>query len=425
MTPTQDQPSDPVVPSLADRTAVLEYLSAERRAGKKLIAFAIGTRPEVIKIAPVLQALAERPEAYVAAPIITGQHPAAMTMLRDAFGILPFANLDVLHPGQSLNELAGHLFFSANDLATMARVHDLQADMWMVQGDTTSAFGVALAAFHNRRHVAHIEAGLRTESATDPFPEEMNRRLIGRIASLHFAPTPTARDALLRELVPPERIVVTGNTAIDALQWTLRRRCSWADTPLAGIPLDRGRLIVATVHRRESWPDLAAIADALRGVVDRFADVRLILPVHPNPEVGKVLRSRLEPHDRIHLTPPLDYPVFVHLLKASTLIVTDSGGIQEEAPTLKLPALVIRDTTERAEAIGQGQTMLIGRNPERILTECSRLLSDDAAYKAMQRGSNPFGDGRASGRIVAALDAWFAGRSPLLSAEDQFHPDGP
>jgi len=251
----------------------------------------------------------------------------------------------------------------------------------------------------------------------------MNRRLISRLASIHFAPTPAARACLLREAVPAKQIVVTGNTAIDALESTLARTGDFSGTPLADIPLHDGRLIVATVHRRESWPDLAVIADALRTVADRFPDVRLVLPVHPNPEVGRVLRSRLEPHDRIHLTPPLRYPVFVHLLRRSTLIVTDSGGIQEEAPTLQRPALVLRDRTERAEAIGVGQIKLIGRDPARIVDECSVLLSDERAYRAMQRGSNPFGDGHAARRIVAAMDAWFSGASCLLPVDQEFRPE--
>lgn len=416
-----DRPPETVsVPDLPEQAALLEYLHGEQRAGRKLIALAIGTRPEVIKVAPLLQALAERDDAYIAAPIVTGQHPAVLRMLQDDFGILPYANMSVLHPGQSLNALAGRIFFSADDLTAIARVYDVHADLWMVQGDTTSALGVALAAFQSRRAVAHIEAGLRTEDAYDPFPEEMNRRLIGQIAALHFAPTPTARDALLREGIARDRIVVTGNTAIDALQRTLARRCDWSQTPLAGLPLDRGRLIVATVHRRESWPDLVPIAEALRAVVDRFADVQLVLPVHPNPEVGRLLRSRLDSHERIHLTPPLEYPVFVHLLQRAALIVTDSGGIQEEAPTLKRPALVLRDRTERAEAVGQGQAKVIGRDPARILAECSTLLTDADAYRAMQQGSNPFGDGCAAGRIIAAIDSWFAGRRPLLEPEDEF-----
>ena len=415
----------PVIPSVADQGPALEYLRRERAAGKKLIAFAIGTRPEAIKIAPLLQHLADRFDTYVPAPVVTGQHPDVLHILREDFGILPYGNLGILNPGQTLNQLAGRLFFSAHDFWLQARVFDVEADLWMVQGDTTSAFGVALAAFHNRKPVAHIEAGLRTENPGDPFPEEMNRRLISRLASIHFAPTPAARAALLREAVPANQIVVTGNTAIDALTKTLARPCDFSGTPLAGIPLNDGRVIVATVHRRESWPDLAAIADALRTVADRFADVRLVLPVHPNPDVGRVLRSRLEPHDRIHLTPPLRYPVFVHLCRRSTLIVTDSGGIQEEAPTLQRPALVLRETTERAEAIGVGQIKLIGRDPARIVDECSRLLSDERAYRAMQRGSNPFGDGHAAKRIVAAMDAWFSGAGCLLPADQEFAPEAP
>ncbi len=417
-------PADaPVVPDLPDSTALLEYLHRERASGKKLIAFAIGTRPEAIKMAPLLRYLADRSDTYIAAPIVTGQHPDVLHILREDFGILPYGNLGVLNPGQTLNQLTSRLFFSAHDLWLQARVFDVEADLWVVQGDTTSAFGLALVAFHNRKPVAHVEAGLRTENPYDPFPEEMNRRLIGRLASIHFAPTPTARDCLLREAVPANQIVVTGNTAIDALEKTLARPCDFSDTPLAGIPLNDGRLVVVTVHRRESWPDLAAIADALRTVADRFSDVRLVLPVHPNPEVGRVLRSRLEPHDRIHLTPPLRYPVFIHLLRQATLIVTDSGGIQEEAPTLQRPALVLRDRTERAEAIGVGQIKLIGRDPVRIVEECSRLLSDESAYRAMQRGSNPFGDGHAARRIVAAMDAWFSGASCLLPPDQEFRPE--
>lgn len=412
-----------VVPDLPDQAALFEFLSAERRGGKKLIGFAIGTRPEAIKIAPILRGLADRFDRYIGLPLVTGQHPDVLRMLREDFGILPYGNLGVLNPGQTLNQLTGRLMFSGHDLMLQARVFDLHADMWMVQGDTTSAFGIGLAAFHNRKPVAHIEAGLRTDDPNDPFPEEMNRRLLSRLASIHFAPTPTARANLLREAVPPGHIVVTGNTAIDALLHTLERRIDFSTSPLAGIPLDKGRVIVATVHRRESWPDLAAIADALRTVADRFPDVRLILPVHPNPDVGRVLRSRLEPHDRIHLTPPIDYVTFVHLLKLSTLIVTDSGGIQEEAPTVRRPALVLRDTTERAEAIGMGQIRLIGRDPARIVEECSELLGDEQAYRAMQRGSNPFGDGRASERIIAAIDAWFDNRECLVPPDQEFQPD--
>src|SRR5688572_2179692 len=420
-----DKPGDgfPVVPDLPDLSASIAYVRREQVSGKRLIALAIGTRPEAIKMAPIIQCLGEQYDRYVAVPIATGQHPDVLGILKDDFGVLPFANLDVLSPGQTLNQLTGRLFFSAHDLQAQARVHDIRADMWLVQGDTTSALGIALAAFHNGRPVAHVEAGLRTEDPRDPFPEEMNRRLISKVASIHFAPTPTARTALLREAVDTHHVVVTGNTAIDALQATLRRRVDFAETPLADLPLGDGRLIVATVHRRESWPDLASIADALRTVADRFPDVHIVLPVHPNPQVGKVLRSRLEPHDRIHLTPPLRYPLFVHLLQQSTLIVTDSGGMQEEAPTLKRPALVLRDRTERAEAIGMGQIKLIGRDPTRIVDECSRLLSDEGAYRGMQRGSNPFGDGHAAQRIVATLDAWFAGAQCLLPPSQEFQPE--
>jgi UDP-N-acetylglucosamine 2-epimerase (non-hydrolysing) len=413
----------PDVAERPDLTAVFEQLRLQRADGKKLIGCAIGTRPEGIKMAPLLQQLARRSDAYFPVPVLTGQHPDVLHMLQEDFGILPQGDLGVLNPGQGLNQLTARLLFSAHDLAVQARVFDLHADLWVVQGDTTSALGVALAAFHNRRPVAHLEAGLRTENPFDPFPEEMNRRLITRLASIHFAPTPTARACLIREEVPDHQIAVTGNTAIDALQNMLARRADFSNTPLADLPLSDGRLIVATIHRRESWPDLPVIADALRAVADRFPDVRLVLPVHPNPEVGRVLRSRLETHDRIHLTPPLRYPIFVHLLQQSTLIVTDSGGIQEEAPTLKRPALVLRDCTERAEAIGMGQIKLIGRDPARIIEECSRLLSDGDAYRAMQRGSNPFGDGHAAARIVAALDAWFSGADRLLPPDQAFQPD--
>ena len=423
--PTSSTADAPVIAGLPGQGAALEYLHRERAAGKKVIAFAIGTRPEAIKMAPLLQYLADRSDSYVPAPVVTGQHPDVPDILMEDFGILPYGNLRILNPGQTLNQLAGRLFFSAHDFWLQARVFDVEADLWMVQGDTTSAFGVALAAFHNRKPVAHVEAGLRTENPHDPFPEEMNRRLISRLASIHFAPTPAARACLLREAVPANQIVVTGNTAIDALEKTLAQPCDFSNTPLARIPLNDGRLIVGTVHRRESWPDLPAIAEALRAVADRFPDVRIVLPVHPNPEVGRVLRSRLEPHDRIHLTPPLRYPVFVHLCRRSTLIVTDSGGVQEEAPTLQRPALVLRNTTERAEAMEVGQIKLIGRDPARIVEECSLLLSDADAYRVMQRGSNPFGDGRAAQRIVAAIDAWFSGASCLLPADREFVPGAP
>jgi UDP-N-acetylglucosamine 2-epimerase (non-hydrolysing) len=299
--------------------------------------------------------------------------------------------------------------------------NEVHADLWIVQGDTTSATGIAMAAFYNRRPVAHVEAGLRTDDRWDPFPEEVNRRLITQLSVLHFAPTPAARLALLKESVPPDTIAVVGNTGIDALLQTLAKPLVTAGTPLEALPLDDGRLVVATVHRRESWPDLIAIAGALRAIANRFDDVRIVVPVHPNPEVAETLRTFLQ-HPRIQLTTPLPYSLFVHLLHRSTLILTDSGGIQEEAPSLRRPALVLRDRTERAEAIGPGQIKVIGRAPHRILEEASRLLSDPAAYAAMQNGANPFGDGQAAERIVEAVGRWFRGVGPLLTPAREFQP---
>jgi UDP-N-acetylglucosamine 2-epimerase (non-hydrolysing) len=399
------------------------YLSRQRQAGKKLIAFAIGTRPEAIKIAPVIRAFQRRPDRFVTATLVTGQHPDVVAMLRDDFGVEESGNLHVMQPRQSLNRLTGRIFLSFDDLWAIVRAYDVAADLWIVQGDTTSAIAVAMAGVYNRRQVAHLEAGLRSGNRWDPFPEEINRRLLTQLATLHFAPTPAARRALRKEGIESDTVAVVGNTGVDALLYMLAKPFVSAGTPLEGVPLDDGRLIVATMHRRESWPQLDAIAQGLLGIVSRFDDVRIVVPVHPNPEVGVKLHASLK-HPRIHLVPALPYAVFVHLMQKATIILTDSGGIQEEAPSLRRPALVLRDSTERAEAIGPGQIKIIGRRPERIVEETSRLLKDPVAYKMMQQGDNPFGDGLASERIVEAVERWFADAHPLLPRSREFHPNG-
>jgi UDP-N-acetylglucosamine 2-epimerase (non-hydrolysing) len=317
-------------------------------------------------------------------------------------GITPDHDLDVMQPDQTLDTL------TANLLTGLGRVMDaVKPDRVIVQGDTATAMSGALAAYYRKVPVDHVEAGLRSYNLYHPWPEEANRKIIGAMASLHFAPTQTSQAALLRENVPPERVHVTGNTVIDALQWVtteIARRPSLA-SGLAELE-DRfsgRRIIGVTSHRRENFGDgMEQIARAVRHIAQR-PDVAIIFPVHLNPNVRKVMNAALAGLDNVALIEPLDYPHFARLLAISTVMLTDSGGVQEEAPALGKPVLVMRETTERPEGVEAGTAKLVGTDAARIVTEISTLLDDSAAYETMARAHNPFGDGQASGRIVELL----------------------
>ena len=312
------------------------------------------------------------------------------------FGVKPETDLNLMEPGQELERIFTRALLAMKDELAATR-----PDMVLVEGDTTTVFATALAAFWRACPVGHVEAGLRSGDVRNPFPEEMNRILAGALADLHFAPTRDAAENLRRCGVPDARIFVTGNTVIDALKSTAEKV---RNLP-RGVALDpRARLVLVTVHRRESFGEpLRRVLTALARIVATIPDVELALPVHPNPNVHRAVHAALDRMPRVHLTPPLDYLEFVNYLQAAHLVLTDSGGVQEEAPALGKPVLVLRETTERPEGVNAGVAKLVGTATERIVGEATKLLADARAYRAMAYAVNPYGDGRASERIVEAL----------------------
>jgi len=376
----------------------------------------LGTRPEAIKLALVIHALRQRSEEFETAVVHTGQHRTMLDHALQYFKIKPDFDLDVMRPNQTLNSLTGRVLDTVENAC-----HRFQPNMVLVQGDTTTAFASALAAYYCKIAVGHIEAGLRSHDIYNPFPEEANRRLASVLTEIHFAPTALSRDNLLAEGVPDEKIVVTGNTVIDTLRALSTLPHSWENTPLAGIPDDNSRLVLVTSHRRESLGlDQENMCLALKDLVKQHPDIRVIYPVHMNPNVRSTVNALLQNTDRIHLTEPLDYITFVSLLRRCFLVLTDSGGIQEEAPTFGKPVLVLRKLTERPEASQFGMAKIIGMSREGIVNETSHLLNDAEAYQDMSEGDNPYGDGHSSERIVEAVARWYQKKTPLLEATKQF-----
>ncbi len=362
----------------------------------KRIALIFGTRPEAIKIAPVALRLRASGD-FEPILIATAQHRELMDQVLDVFGLEPDYDLDIMRHDQSPFDV------TALVLARLRPVLEREHPDWVVvQGDTTTAFASALTAFYLKLPVAHIEAGLRTYDKYQPFPEELNRHMISVLADLNFAPTERARQNLLNEGVPPELVQVTGNTVIDALLMI-------ADMPSPPLPgfvrgLGQRRLVLVTAHRRENWGDpMRRICTALRRLVDRHPDIEVAFSVHLNPRVRSIVEEVLGGVGSIHLLEPLDYVAFVHMMKRSYLILTDSGGIQEEAPSLGKPVLVLRNVTERPEGVEAGVLKVVGTDADAIVSEASLLLEDESAYRAMAQRRNPYGDGRASERIVEAL----------------------
>jgi UDP-N-acetylglucosamine 2-epimerase (non-hydrolysing) len=379
------------------------------------IAIVFGTRPEAIKLAPVIFELQRRSEEFQTLLVSTAQHRQMLDQVLNIFGITPDVDLDLMTHNQSLAGITCRVIEAVDKLLAEHAV-----DCLLVQGDTTSAFAAALAAFYRKVPVGHVEAGLRSHDIFNPYPEEVNRRLAGVTTHMHFAPTPLARQNLLREAVDGAQVVVTGNTVVDAARILMQRGA--LDQPLpAGVPDDDSRLVLLTSHRRESWgTELEQICDAVAELVSRFGDIRVVYPVHLNPNVRSTVGERLTGIDRVHLVEPLDYLQFMSLLRRSHLILTDSGGVQEEAPSFGKPVLVLRKVTERPEASLMGLSVIVGTSRERIVEEASRLLTDGAAYRAMAEAENPYGDGRAAARIADALARWWRGEQPLLAAEEQF-----
>jgi UDP-N-acetylglucosamine 2-epimerase (non-hydrolysing) len=357
------------------------------------VAIILGTRPEAVKLAPVILAMraCRQLDAQV---VVTGQHREMLHQTLGWFAIEADLDLQIMTPGQTLAEI------TCRALAGLEEYLKQQSPaLAIVQGDTSTTFAAALAAFYQRIPVGHVEAGLRTGVADDPFPEEMNRRLTSQLAALHFAPTPQAVANLEREGIT-RHVYLTGNTVIDALL-TIADRAP--ECPIPGLDWQERRVLLVTAHRRENWERMGEIGAALREILDLHPDTALVLPLHKNPVVREPLERELADHPRAFLGEPLDYPQLVGAMQRATLVLTDSGGLQEEAPALGKPVLVLRETTERPEAIEAGVARKVGTDRRAIVAAATELLGDPAAYERMARAVNPFGDGQATGRIVEAV----------------------
>ncbi len=370
----------------------------------KKVSIIFGTRPEAIKLCPLVLEMEKHP-GFQTCVCVTGQHREMLDQVLDVFGVVPDRDLHLMQTDQTLAGLTSQAL-----VAIDAYLDELRPDFVILQGDTTTSLCAALAAFYRQIPIGHVEAGLRTWNKRAPFPEEINRVVTSQIADLHFAPTPGARGNLLREGVQEDHIVVTGNTVIDALLIAVEKVRT--NPPLiAGLPScliagDSDRpLVLITGHRRESFGEgFESICRAILELSKRFDDAAFVYPVHLNPHVRQTVFTLLSGRHNVFLIEPLAYPAFVALMDRSRIVLTDSGGVQEEAPALGKPVLVMRDNTERPEGVEAGVAKLVGTGQERIIREVSALLTDDAAYAAMANAVNPYGDGRACRRIVAALE---------------------
>lgn len=363
----------------------------------------VGTRPEAIKLAPVIMQLGQRSSQFVSKVCGTAQHRTMMDQVLETFDIKLDYDLDIMLPGQSLAQVTSRAIEGLDRV-----VKDMKPDWILVQGDTTTAFCGALVAFYNMVKIGHLEAGLRTDNKFSPFPEEVNRRLVSRLADYHFAPTDNARKALLKEDIDPSSIFVTGNTVIDALLWMRSRvhEKNMGLSPSLIKELSKRTMVLVTGHRRESFGEgFENICAAIREVADMLSDAIFIYPVHLNPNVRQPVNKILGGHKRIHLIEPLAYPAFVWLMDRATIVLTDSGGVQEEAPSLGKPVLVMRETTERPEGIKAGNARMVGTSKDNIVKALVDLLQHPQKREAMTKVNNPYGDGKASERIVDILQS--------------------
>lgn len=378
------------------------------RAGK--ICVFIGTRPELIKLAPVIRALKASPAApWRVVTVFTGQHEELVTQAADVFAIAPDRQLHIARHDDSLAALSARLLVAVDDLLKQD-----EPDLAIVQGDTTTVLCTALAAFYRHIAVAHVEAGLRTHDLSQPFPEEANRTLVARLASLNFAPTEDAMKALLAEGVARQTISVTGNTVIDAVMRIAPEAVGPQVLARYDVPPAGGPLILVTMHRRESWDHgIASACRALKRLSDERPGLRIVLPVHPGQTVRRRVMGELANQAGVFLLPPLDYREFLAFAAEASLFVSDSGGLQEEGAALHKPVLVLRDKTERREAIDAGTARLVGTDTANIVAEVGRLLDDKELYRRMSTAPNPFGDGHAAARITGAIAQWFASRQPI------------
>ena len=358
-----------------------------------------GTRPEAIKMAPVVLELAKYPQYITPVVAVTAQHREMLDQVLNLFKITPDYDLDIMCQGQTLFDISCRAMQGLNQVLA-----DEKPDIVLVHGDTTTTFAGALAAYYHQIPVGHVEAGLRTGDKYSPFPEEMNRKLTGALTDMHFAPTATAKDNLRRENISAETIVVTGNTVIDALKATVDPSYRFTDPLLKNVDFTNRKVILVTTHRRENLGEpMRHVYQALKNIVSEFSDVEIVFPVHKNPLVRQVVNEELGGLERVHLIDPLDYQPFANLIARSYLVLTDSGGIQEEAPAIGKPVLVLRDTTERPEAVAAGTVKLIGTDRERVYSETKELLLRESEYQRMANAVNPYGDGMAASRIVQAI----------------------
>lgn len=371
------------------------------------VASIVGTRPDALKMAPVIQELARHPDSVRQIVISTGQHREMLQQVLDVFQITPDYNLDIMLPGQSLAQITSRVLERLDPLLA-----EIKPDVLLAQGDTSTTFVASLAAFYHQIPVGHVEAGLRTDNKYDPFPEEINRRLTAPLADYHFAPTENSANNLRKEGVPEERIYQVGNTVIDALLEVAARPYRFADEELDRVTSGPLRVVTVTAHRRENLgAPLVRICDAVARLARTHPDVQVVFQMHKNPQVRNVIQERLQHEERVLLVEPQEYVPWVNLMKRSTLLLTDSGGIQEEGPALGKPILVMRETTERPEGVAAGTARLVGTDPDIILGEASKLLTDAGAYEAMSRANNPYGDGKAAERIVSVLLKQFGHRN--------------
>ena len=364
-----------------------------------------GTRPEAIKMAPVVRALMRHTEAIETRTLVTAQHREMLDQVLHLFRITPDYDLNIMAAGQTLFDITSRAMLGINEVFQKER-----PDLVLVHGDTTTTFAGALAAYYHQIPVGHVEAGLRTHDIYSPFPEEMNRRLTGGIATLHFAPTATAHANLRAEGIPEGRIFITGNTVIDALHHTVRPDYV-LPAELGSVDFAEHRVLLVTTHRRENLGEpMRHVYRAIRDIIEELDDVEVIFPVHRNPKVREIVQEELGGLERVHLIDPLDYEPFANLMARVDIVLTDSGGIQEEAPALGKPVLVLRDTTERPEAVTAGTVRLIGTDERRVYEETMRLLTEPTAYTHMAEAVNPYGDGEAARRIIEAI-LYHAGRT--------------
>ncbi|MBD5173890.1 MAG: UDP-N-acetylglucosamine 2-epimerase (non-hydrolyzing) [Bacteroidales bacterium] len=381
----------------------------------KTVMLVFGTRPEAIKMAPLVKEFQKHPDKFKTIVCVTGQHRQMLDQVLDIFDITPDFDLNIMKQGQDLYDVTARVLIGMRDVLTVSK-----PDIVLVHGDTTTSTAAALAAFYQQIPVGHVEAGLRTHNIYSPWPEEMNRQITGRIATYNFAPTPLSRDNLLAEGVNEKKITVTGNTVIDALYWVVNRINSSAELQnsladeLKNAGYDTARLatgkrmVLITGHRRENFGEgFISMCKAIKTLTEKYPDVDFVYPMHLNPNVRKpiheVFGEDLSNLENMFFIEPLEYLSFVYLMEKSTIVLTDSGGIQEEAPGLGKPVLVMRDTTERPEALSAGTVKLVGTDYNRIISEVSRLLDDTAYYESMSKAVNPYGDGLACKRIVETL----------------------